>query len=305
MAYLSGTMQVSRPRILLFFFLLTIVNGLIFLFRDHFQYIPYRSVEKIYAPRPNTGKWALFRDDYPAAELARARTITSPIVEGAHTTADRAVRIAAFVYRSYQPQMGTPAAELLPLSPMQQVTLLAADTSQRLWCGNLAQIFAFYCWSQEIPTRIVEIMNPGDHHVVDECYIAEEDRWMLVDVTSNMLKAGGRGLAQFRIAFRKGKGIAYTAANDSTVSEAVLDPRSFASARYYEPDHDLFYYYRVDNAKAYTALQKSLRYVFPLSWYDIYSTHPQQNHPFYVKEIFLFLWVVTGAAGVFYKKARL
>ena len=45
-----------------------------------------------------------------------------------------------------------------------------------IWCGTYANMFLFFCKASNIETRIIEIFKPGDHHVINECYLPDSKK---------------------------------------------------------------------------------------------------------------------------------
>src|SRR3982751_1261019 len=174
--------------------ILTIINIGILIFHDHFHYKPYASYESLYDDCDDgcIKKWSLFRDDYPSAELQEAKRISDSVIGLRDiSTTDKILKIAGFVHQRFIAQSGRPSIELLNASPLKQYKMLCASDTLELWCGNFAAIFSYFCWSEGIVTRNIEILNPADHHIVSECYIPETRKWALIDPTNNLLQLKG------------------------------------------------------------------------------------------------------------------
>ena len=120
--------------------------------------------------------------------MNEARQITDSIVKRkTNATTDKIILIGSYLYNRLHKQNGSPSGKLQALSPLEQYKMLCASPSEQLWCGNYAQIFSWFCWSQGIVTRTIEIMNPGDHHVLNECFIPETGQWIMTDITHNLM----------------------------------------------------------------------------------------------------------------------
>jgi hypothetical protein len=190
---------------------------------------------------------------------------------------------------------------------MQQIAMLEEQPGQKLWCGNLAQIFAFLCWSQGINCRIIEIMKPGDHHVLNEIYSPEDGRWVMVDVSFNNLASFDShdrpvDVVHFRNAIMEGKKIRSEYGTGDTLGTRWLQPATYAGRHYYQTSFDLYYFHRVDVAKAYEPAQKFKRYLLPVRWYDIYADNSKGNFLFFIKQMLIFLWIATGVWLLCYRR---
>jgi hypothetical protein len=290
----------KRKTAIIIFLLLTGINLVIYVFRDHFQYQPYSSYEKLYAECDQDcyDTWKQFADDYPKEELAKAKQISDSVTANDYTSSAKVLSLSKFLYDRFKGQLGTPGASLLSASPFKQYEQLSQSGKPQLWCGNFAQVLAWFCWSQGIVCRVVEIMNPGDRHVLNECYIPEMHQWIMIDLTHNQLLTQNKDrqlldLVTFRNTLKYGAAI-YTvqSVNDSLQNTLLNNSQGYIST-YYLGDHPLYYYHRVDNDKAYSAGNKLVRYCFPVSWYDISVGKKSSNIPFYLKEVFLFLWLIS------------
>jgi hypothetical protein len=298
----------NKRRTLILFIILSLANGIIFYFRDWFQYIPRASYESLYKECTGSCKedWRTFIEPYPANELQEAKQISDGwIGRDATTTLAKVQRISQMIHHQFQARNGEPSAAFLTLSPLQQYKTLNNNPKEKLWCGVYAQMMEYFCWSQQIPTRYIEIMNPGDHHVVNECYIPELKKWVLVDAMSNL--AGIRdhngnvlNLQEFRN-FVKNDGLVF-ASNESDTARILNKNEGFIQT-YYLPDNSFNYHYYTSNEYAYRPLEKLKRYFLPVSWYEIYDSHKKSNLPFVLKLVFFTLWMVS--IGFLLKQLRL
>src|SRR5690349_12275803 len=178
--------QITPVHILLSF--LTAANLLIYIFRDQFQFMPYSTKSVVYGAcgQECINTWQTFRDDYPLNELAEAKHISDSVIGDEQATPKKILAIGRFIYEKFYRQLGSPSSHLNEASPLQQYRMLSASDSVQLWCGNFASMFSWFCWSQGIITRTVEIMRPGDRHVLNECYLAETGQWVMSDVTHHL-----------------------------------------------------------------------------------------------------------------------
>jgi hypothetical protein len=289
----------SRKKTAVLFIILSLVNLLVFLFRDYFQYQPYASFTSLYrrCDQACMEKWSRFTEDYPSRDLTEAKQLMDSVLANTEPGAlAKTQKIARFLVLRFQKQLGTPSTALLTAPPLDQYKMLSASDSLQLWCGNFAQLFSFFCWSQGIACRSIEIMNPGDHHVLNECYLPEMGKWVMLDLTNNLLFVRNEqkqllDLVNFRHQVKKGLPLQVERAEGDTV---ISGTGGLALPGYYLDDHPLYYYHRVDNLKIYAAKEKMARYLLPVSWYDIFDDQDRNNYLFYLKELLILLWIAAG-----------
>jgi hypothetical protein len=290
---------------LLLFLILGIVNLCIFFFRDHFRYQTYTDYRSFYEPCDETcrSKWESYVDDYPEAELDEAKKISDTVVRGEISSLDKVLSIGHFLRRRFEKQLGRPTIELLKSSPLTQFKKLSSSDSLQLWCGNFAQMFSYFCWSQGIVSRNIEIMKAGDHHVITECYIPEKREWTMVDLTNNILAANTienkDQLANF-IDFRKHVsryshvGLpsmpVWRSINDSVVLISIIPSSVYA---YYNESNPAVAYHSMDYLQKITTTSKIKQYLLPVSWYEILTERSGSNFLFFLKLALLVLWLVS------------
>src|SRR5688500_14291464 len=169
-----------KKKVTIIFLFLTIINIVIFVFRDHFMYRPFSGYKELYecTDADCLEKWSQYKDDYPIEELKKAKHISDSVIGNSSlNTEEKIWKIGSFVHNRFKNQMGKPNQEVLSASPMNQYKMLGSSDSLKLWCGNFATIFSYLCWSQGIITRNIEIMNLADHHVLNECFIPATNQW--------------------------------------------------------------------------------------------------------------------------------
>ncbi len=270
-----------KKRILLIIFgLLTLINVLVFLNRKHFEYRSYPPPGELYKACDDQciAKWQRYVKDYPAEDiLAVDRILDTVIPKTGAGNAERARIIADFLRKNFSDRKGVPSGELQSKTPAGQFSLLRNNQKEKIWCGNWSNIFAYFCWNRGIPTRIIEINKPGDHHVVNECYIPEDSCWGLVDLTNNIILPRDRNGNYHNL-------ISYTG---DSVSRGLEN---------YSSLYPIHYYYRYDLKKIYSFGSRAKRYLTPDPWYETVDLHNPApgNTLFYVKTGFFYLWVISG-----------
>jgi len=299
----------KRRTAFIVFLCLSLINGLIFINRNSFQYRPYSDRKELYTACDENceARWKPFASSFPASEMAEAKSISDSMTTGAVGTEEKILRIGDGLYQRFYRRLYKPNTETAGASPLKQYQLLCSDSSRQLWCSNFAQMFAYFCWSQGIITRVIEIQRPGDHHVVNECYLPEKKSWIGVDLTSNILRLGTgtrpMTIAGFRDSLRGGKALVCTRSGETgpfatrlTGSEAFLD--------YYRGQYQLYYYHHVDYFATQTPAGKLRSYLLPVSWYDILDENGGTNLLFYVKLLCILLWIISGVVVLVNRKKK-
>lgn len=263
------------------------------------MYEPYAVYASLYqtCDKNCRTKWQEFSNDYSPTELQQAKHITDSIIAGNVSTINKITLIVKFLHDRFFKQLGTPSVELMNATPLDQYKKLCASKKEELWCGNFAVMTAFFCFSQGIVTRNIEIMHPGDHHVLNECYVPETETWVMTDATNNLILIKNKNgdylnLVKFKDSMKRNELTAVRSLPGSTkTTEAIITP-SQAPVQY--TSSDPLYYYLTEGHKAYKISNKIKRYFFPISWYEIYDSRKHINFSFYLKDIFILLWLITG-----------
>ena len=291
-----------KQLLLALFCILTITNIAIYFFRDRFAYFPYTSYSSLYGTcnKPCRDNWKQFIDDYPTNDLPEAKKVTDSILQPApNQTIEKVLKLAGFLQEKFKSRIGKPTDSLNIASPLDQYKMLCENESAELWCGNFANMFAFFCWAEGIPCRIIEIMNSGDHHVVNECYIPEINKWVMVDITSNQLLTQTidnrlMNVLDFKTSLSDSTPLVMVRAKGKTVWTDTNISKPTYLNKYYKKDNPLYYYHRINNAEVYKPMLKLYRYIFPVSWFKIIAEKKHSNFPFYLKQFAILLWTIAG-----------
>ena len=288
-----------RKRTLLFLFL-TIINGIIFYFRDNFQYIQYSTYDQLYKSCDENcrQKWDDYLLPYTEASMQDARQLLKPL----HLDSNSALTTLKFIghhfYEKFHQQHGYPSDMIHTSDPVNQYKILSADTAEKIWCGTYAQMLSFFAWSNNIVSRNVEIMKPGDHHVLNECYLPEQKQWIMIDVTNNILLASKNN--RFLNTQDFVAGLSQPELLTVLTADGILQPISqmkelTAIQDYYKKEFP-YYYYHITHAKTvYKGSAKIRRYFLPASWYEIFSPVKRFAYLFYIKLVFIVLWIILGS----------
>jgi hypothetical protein len=289
-----------HKKLILSIIFLTLANLIIFIFRDYFQFQLYTDYSSLYndCTKKCITKWQQTRDDYPQNELSEVKLITQSMFKlKDEPTLSKVTILGSFIYSRFKNLIGSTSPSLQSLSPLQQYKKLCTSDTLKLMCGQFAQIFSFFCWSEGITNRTIEIINPGDHHVVNECYIPEIQQWVLIDLTNNQLliqdeKKNFLNLLDFKKKLEQSYPVLVWKTNNDSIQKEPLDCSSSYITTYYLKNNPLIYYYRTDNDKVYQLQNKIKRYFLPITWNEIFDTNTHTNL-FFIKAALLILWVIS------------
>lgn len=292
-------------KLLLFFLFVTAVNAGLFIFRDPLQYVRYSTYEELYAPCDEAcnQKWGEFLHAYSGASLAEARRLLQPLRSDPASTLTRIEAIGHHLYTKFNGQAGYPQGIIHTAAPLDLYKILSADTAQKVWCGTYAMLFAFFCWSQNVVCRVVEIYRPGDHHMLNECWVPETKQWMLVDLTANVAGAEADGqllnTQNFVKALAKPSGLYIISAGNGQRRPCSAEQKAVLES-YYRPAYPFVYYHLTQPGLLYRPLEKIKRYFLPHYWYEIFSPEGKSNVLFWAKPFFAALWLIL--AGLLFLK---
>ena len=302
--------QFKKPIFLLF--VLTTINAVIFIYRDHFQYHPYTSYNSLYSQCDEAckTKWSGLTEIFTKVEVQEASDILTSItdIQEKKSTVEKIQTIAAFIYNKFHAQYGRPSDSTMSLSALKKYKLLLHSPKEKIWCGDFASMLLLFTRSQNILCRVIEIYSPEDQHVINECYVPELKQWMLVDVTYNTLTAFSHkrqylNAQDFKELLSKTDPVFRISSTGNQNKIDTLDKNLPFILNYFKPDNDYYYYYSTDLTAVYEFKEKLKRYFFPVSWYALYKDEKKSNALFYFKVFFGFLWIVTALITIgFYLK---
>lgn len=287
-------------KLLFFFGLSTVINVIIFFYRDYFQYTAYSTYADLYGEcgQDCRSKWDDFLTPYPATAIAGARKLLNPLPLQPDSAQRNLKQIVQHLYQRFHRQAGDPNNNIVLADPVQFYKLASIDTTQKLWCGTWADMVSFFAWSHNIVSRNVEIMRPGDHHVLNECYLPEKKQWAMVDLTNNIVLAVKEGRLLTTQDFIQALPHPNTVSvyTGDGITKNLHEMPELAQIRDYYQAGFSYYYYHVSHPDAiYTTGSRLKRYFLPDSWYEIFSPLPKAPVLFYVKLFFIVSWVILGS----------
>ncbi len=135
--------------------------------------------------------------DRPTAEdIAFARKTWGQELERQPTPVGKARQLARAILNALTPHRGIPS-DLMKTGPFEQYRR-AVSGKDRVWCGNLADIFVHACASFDIPARDIGMhrflseekgysLMLAEGHSTTEIFDEALNRWVWIDLTFSML----------------------------------------------------------------------------------------------------------------------
>lgn len=283
---------------ILLLLVLTIANVVVFVFRDYFQYYPYKSYQQLYKNCDSrcTKKWSGYTKIYTASERTAAKSLTDPIIGKRKNTLEKVQALSGHLYTLFGSRIGRPSTTLERQPALKKYRTLCSDKTQLLWCGTFSEMLALFCWSQNITCRNIEIIRPDDHHVMNECWIPELQQWVMTDAMFGMSSVKYNdsfvNVLQFAQAVQNHPGkLQYQYEGQSLPFNMLADKT--AVQNFYLTTSDYYYYYVMNLEQVYNPWEKLKRYSLPVSWYEIFNNSPKSNIFFFIKVALLGLGVLA------------
>lgn len=278
------------------FLFLVATNLLIYVNRTHFEYRPLAHYDQLYGANP--GNWEKALADYPEREVLPVRRIVDSLTAGAATQEEKLIRIGRFLYGLFGRRLGDPNSPGEDMGPASFFQLLTRDSTRKVWCGDMARLFNWFAHCAGFRSRIIEIIQPGDHHMVNEVYLHSAGKWVLVDLTNAILMAGHGAdmfnLLEIRQAVLAGRSLPVIRYVPNGFLKDKLKPEEPVSVRYYRSLSPLYYYQRERLLAVYSGFEKLKRYIWPTTWYLVYDPRAKPNALVYVKLVFFWSTIVWG-----------
>jgi len=172
----------------------------------------------------------------------------------------------------------------------------AARAESPVWCGTYGSQFLFFCYANNITARYIETWGDKDNHVINEAFIPEISQWVFVDLLNNVLycqDSSNRILNTIDILHlnSKNRTSAITAFEQKGNDSLLVLPRK-ESNKLWEPhldiDNKIQFYYTIDLEHVYSPFQKIIRYIYPKTWFEVFTLTSVSNNAFYCRLVFLY-----------------
>lgn len=196
---------------------------------------------------------------------------------------------------------GRPSDSVDHLPPIQILETAKAQKTH-VWCGTYGALFLFFCNCHNITCRFIESIGKSDGHVINECYIPELKKWIMVDLTHKIITAtdtNGNYLNTVDIKniykndLSKSVNVLYVKDN----AEVILSPADSVNTewKFYLGDESILrYYHLIYTGMVYKNIEKVKRYFFPTAWYEIYSEKERSNLLFFTRSIITVIWLLIS-----------
>lgn len=312
--YYSNGKKINFSLILLAWLTIGSINVIFYYYRGTVGvYKQKATYESLYFQLHNTvnnlGKWKKIRSTFSEVDLKNAKQLTSSEAKiiDTESTISKINKLGTWLLKSTQHcPFGVPPDSFTLLSPINQYNIIVKE-APRIWCGTFGYMFLFFCTANNITCRYVEIMNDPEHHVINECYIPELNQWVLVDLTYNILYAQndtGRYLniidvENLSYEGKKDSITLFSYMNDSLIKKIYTISQTLWK-QYLSHNKGIFFYYTTDLKKVYSLKDKIVRYLLPVSWYEVYSEKNLSNIWFYLRLSLLFIWILLSFLIVIY-----
>jgi hypothetical protein len=242
-----------------------------------------------------SAKWSRFISDYPQEEFAAAKKITDSVLKDSVSGYDKVFLLGKFLYKEIGGREGKPQDDLRS-SPFDNFEKYTSDHSLKPGSMSLSSVFGYFCWTHDIASRSVDVMKGEEIFALNECYIPELGRWIMVDLNNNILAV--RNLTGAFLDFQGVRDsiqkhaplVVYRATGDS-IERDTATLQSLSGV--YQNDSPIHYFRRLNMKKINSLRERVSRYFSPDPWYDIFDKNAGSNWPFQVKRVLAILWIIS------------
>jgi hypothetical protein len=280
--------------------LIAAINIFFFVNRNKFgTYKNYVSYDNLYSEKNNQPelrkRWNnTFRfNSNKEKDSARKLAISKAGIILKDSSFQKMIKIAKWISNEFRGiSKGQPIDSVLRLPMLEQYEATVKNQTP-IWCGTYANMFLFFCKASNIETRIIEFFKPGDHHVINECYLPELKKWIAVDLTYNYIFFQNESYKllntlDIKTAVENNRLLFVNQAVSDTLIVKKVDGKSIAWEQYLRFNPDIYYYKETNPAHIYTIKDKIKRYIFPVSHYSIFTTAKQSNIWFFIRTFFIY-----------------
>ncbi|HKO79010.1 MAG TPA: hypothetical protein VJU78_01385 [Chitinophagaceae bacterium] len=264
------------------------------------------SYDDLYSPVHNTSaelnKWKKVLRQYPKDQLKEAQKLTETYagVKEQDPTLTKIIKIGSWLRRSFsKSEIGKPSDSFEKLSDIEQYKA-AARAESPVWCGTYGSQFLFFCSANNITSRCIESKGVADNHIVNESFIPELNQWVFSDLLNNVLyckDSNNKIVNTIDLLYRNSQKdtAAFIAYEQAGYDNMLVLPRKEYSrlwSTYLNADSKLYFYYTTDLKCVYNFTQKTIRYIYPKTWFELFSLTSVSNMTFYFRILFLYTGIV-------------
>lgn len=242
-------------------------------------------------------------EQYPEDQLKEGKRLTEIYagIRKQDSTLTKLIKIGSWLRRSFSKcEIGKPAIFFDKLSSIEQYKA-ATRAESPVWCGTFASQFSFFCYANGITSRCIEAKGGADNHVVNESFVPELNQWVFSDLFNNVLygrDSKNKIVNTVDLLYRNSENdtaafIAYEqAGNDSLL---VLPRKEYSQLwkTYLNAGNKLYFHYTTDLNYVYKSVQKTIRYIYPKTWFELFTLTPVSNTAFYLRTLFLYAGIIS------------
>jgi hypothetical protein len=297
-------------KFILITWLITGAAGLFFFLKrnDFGTYTHWSTYSDLYpANGPDTkelAKWEECKTQYSEEEKEAGKKLSSTEagIKDDDPALTRTIKLGQWIINSlWKCKTGRPPDSIDRLRP---IGILEAAKAQKtpVWCGTYSALFLFFCTCHNITCRYIESIGETDSHVINECYIPELKKWIMVDLTHKIITATdnkGHYLNTVDIKniynnnLSRNVNVLYVKDNAETLS-APADSVKTEWKFYLGDESVLRYYHLIYLNMVYKNPEKVKRYFLPTAWYEIYAKQKQSNALFFTRSFITFIWLLMS-----------
>lgn len=264
------------------------------------------SYNKLYSPVHNAPegikKWKQAGNQYTADQLQQGKLLAETLggVKPTDSSLIKVIKIGSWLRRSFSKcEVGRPSASFEKLSNLEQYES-AARAESKIWCGTYGSQFLFFCFANNISARYIEAWGDEDNHVINEAFIPEINQWVFVDLLNNVLycqDSSNKILNTLDIVYlnSKNRTRGITAFEQNGNDSLLVLPRNETSGLwqpYLNINNKIQFYYTIDLGHVYSPFQKIIRYIYPRTWFEVFTLNPVSNNAFYCRLVFLYTGLI-------------
>lgn len=264
------------------------------------------SYNELYSPEYNAPedikKWKQASDQFTADQLQQGKLLAETLggVKPTDSSLTKIIKIGSWLRRSFSKcEVGKPSAAFEKLSSLEQYKT-AARAGSPVWCGTYGSQFLFFCYANNITARYIETWGDKDNHVINEVFIPEINQWVFVDLLNNVLycrDSSNRILNTIDILHlnSKNRTSVITAFEQKGNDSLLVLPRK-ESNKLWQPylniGNKIQFYYTIDLQQVYSPFQKIIRYIYPKTWFEVFTLTSVSNNAFYCRLMFLYTGLI-------------
>lgn len=243
------------------------------------------------------------RNRYPEDQLREGKRLTEIYagIRKQDSTLTKVIKIGSWLRRSFSKcKIGKPTDSFEKLSSIEQYKA-ATRAESPVWCGTFGSQFSFFCYANSITSRHIEAKGGADNHVVNESFVPELNKWVFSDLLNNVLYCEDSNrniLNTVDLLYRNSQKdttaiIAYEQGSNDSLLVLPRKEHSRLWNTYLNAGNELYFYYTTDLNCVYSPVQKTIRYIYPKTWFELFTLTTVSNTAFYLRTLFLYAGIIS------------